>query len=177
MRKLKLYITSSSDGFIAPPDGDLEWLIGYPVPSKENHKNFVDSVDTVIIGGRTYCNMRIMDILWPYGDKNVHVVTRNPMMEKEGVNFITENVFETVSGLKKENGKDIWLVGGAELTAMLLDGDLIDEMIITYIPETLEQGISLFANTPEKMGWELKEEIPYENNAVRKTYQKTLQYA
>lgn len=141
MRKLKLYITASYDGFIAPPDGDLDWLIGYPVPSKENHKNFVDSVDTVIIGGRTYCNMRIMDILWPYGDKSVHVVTRNPMMEKEGVNFITENVIKAISKLKKENGKDIWLVGGAELTAMLLDGDLIDEMIITYIPETLEQGI------------------------------------
>ena len=118
-----------------------------------------------------------MDILWPYGDKSVHVVTRNPMMEKEGVNFITENVIKAISKLKKENGKDIWLVGGAELTAMLLDGDLIDEMIITYIPETLEQGISLFTDKPEEMGWALKEEIPYENNAVRKTYQKTLQYA
>ena len=43
--------------------------------------------------------------------------------------------------------------------------------------ETLEKGISLFANKPEEMGWTLKEEVPYENNAVRKTYQKTLQYA
>lgn len=176
MRKLKLYITASSDGFIAPPDDDLEWLIGYPVPSKENHKKFVDTVDTVLIGGRTYCNMRIMDILWPYGDKKVYVITRNPMMEKEGVNFITKNIIENVSDLKEETGKDIWLVGGAELISMLIDNDLIDEMIITYVSKTLEEGIPLFANnTPEEMGWELKEEIPYENNAVRKTYQKTLQ--
>ncbi|NDW08646.1 dihydrofolate reductase family protein [Dysgonomonas sp. 520] len=177
MKKLKLYITASNDGYIAPPDGDLDWLIGYPVPSKEDHKNFVDSVDTVIMGANTYRNMRIMDILWPYEDKNVHIVTRNPMMERDSINFITENVFETVSGLKKENGKDIWLVGGAELTTMLLDNDLIDEMIITYIPETLEKGISLFSQKPEEMGWVLSEDKIYENNAVRKAYQKTLQYA
>ncbi len=177
MRKLKLYITASIDGYIAPPDGDLDWLVGYPVPSKEDHKNFLDSVDTVIIGGNTYRNMFCMDILWPYKDKTVYIVTRHSVMEKEGVNFITENIAETISKLKGQNGKDIWLVGGAELTSILLDYDLIDEMIITYVPETLEKGISLFANKPEEMGWTLKEEVPYENNAVRKTYQKTLQYA
>lgn len=170
MKKLKLYITASNDGYIAPPDGDLDWLIGYPVPSKEDHKNFVDSVDTVIMGGNTYRNMRIMDILWPYEDKNVHVVTRNPMMEKVGVNFITENAVEAISKLKAENGKDIWLVGGAELTSMLLDNDLIDEMIITYIPETLEKGISLFSQKPEEMGWVLSEDKIYDNNAVRKNF-------
>lgn len=172
MRKLKLYITASCDGFIAPPDGDLDWLIGYPVPSKENHKNFVDSVDTVIIGGRTYCNMRIMDILWPYGDKNVHVVTRNPMMKREDVSFITENVFETISELKKGTGKDIWLVGGERLISMLLDYDLIDEMIITYIPETLEEGIPLFSKQLNETIWTLKEDIAYDNKATKKTYQR-----
>lgn len=170
MRKLKLYITASLDGYIAPPDGDLDWLIGYPVPSKEDHKNFLDSVDTVIIGGNTYRDMCCMDILWPYKDKTVYVVTRNLVMEKEGVNFITENAIETISELKKEKGKDIWLVGGAKLTSLLLDNELIDEMIITYIPISLEKGIPLFSKELNE-NWVLKEEKTYDTDAVRKTYQ------
>ncbi|MDR0824715.1 MAG: dihydrofolate reductase family protein [Prevotella sp.] len=172
MKKVKLYITVSKDGYIAPPDGDMEWLINTPRPSTADYRDFFDSVDTVIMGGNTYREMCCMDILWPYKDKKACVVTRHPIMMKEGVNFITENAFETISQLKKENGKDIWLVGGAELTSLLLDNDLIDEMIITYIPVTLEKGISLFSNTPEEMGWVLKEDITYDNNAIKKTYQK-----
>ncbi|MDL2305066.1 dihydrofolate reductase family protein [Bacteroides sp. OttesenSCG-928-D19] len=172
MRKLKLYITASENGYIAPPDGDLDWLIGYPVPSKEDHENFLDSVDTVIMGGNTYRNMLCMDILWPYKDRVVYVVARHPVMEKEGIVFITENVAEIIAELKKEEGKDIWLVGGTELIAMLLDSNLIDEMIITYIPVTLEKGTPLFSKNPEEMGWTLTEEIPYSNSAARKTYQK-----
>ena len=103
MRKLKLYITASLDGYIAPPDSDLDWLIGYPIPSKEDHDLFLDSVDTVILGGNTQRDMRIMDIVWPYKDKIVYVVTQHPIMEKEGVIFITENAIETISKLKKDN--------------------------------------------------------------------------
>lgn len=177
MRKLKLYITASFDGYIAPPDGDLDWLINYPIPSKEDHRNFLDSVDTVIMGGRTYNNFICMDILWPYKDKIAYVVTRYPIMQREDVNLISENIIETISELKKGTGKDIWLVGGAELTSLLLDNDLIDEMIITNIPETLEKGIALFSYKPEERNWILKESITYDNSAVRKTYQKQSQYA
>lgn len=170
MKKIKLYITASLDGYIAPPDGDLEWLINYPVPSKEDHKNFLDSVDTVLMGGNTYRDMCIMDIVWPYKNKNVYVITRHPIMKKEGVNFIIENAVETISELKKETGKDIWLVGGARLTSMLLDSNLLDEMIITYIPEAFEKGIPLFSKKLTE-NWVLKEEKAYDNDAVRKIYQ------
>lgn len=171
MKKLKLYITTSVDGFIAPPDGDLEWLIGYPISSKEDHKNFLDSVDAVIMGGNAYRDMCLIDIIWPYKDKIVYVVTRHPVMKKEGVNFITENAIETISKLKKEDGKDIWLVGGAEITSMLLEHNLIDEIIVTQIPVTLEKGIALFSKDLNK-DWILKEETSFGNKTVKKTYQR-----
>jgi dihydrofolate reductase len=172
MKKIRLYIAASLDGYIAPPDGDMDWLINTPKPSTEDYREFFNSVDTVIMGGNTYREMCCMYILCPYKDKIVYVVTHHPIMEKESINFITENVVETIYRLKKENGKDIWLVGGAELTSLLLDNDLIDEMIVTYIPVTLEKGISLFPYKPEKMSWILKEDITYDDNAVKKTYQK-----
>ena len=42
MNKIRLYITASFDGYIAPPDGSLEWLIDYPIPSKEDHELFLE---------------------------------------------------------------------------------------------------------------------------------------
>jgi dihydrofolate reductase len=172
MRKLKLYITASLDGYIAPPDGDLDWLVGYPLPSKEDHKNFLDSVDTVILGSNTYCNMFCMDILWPYKDKTTYVVARNPMMEREEVSFITENVIETVTQLKSESGKDIWLVGGGELTAWLHEHGLIDEIIVTFISEILEEGKPLFSDKLKESDWVLTEEVSYDNNTSKKVYQR-----
>ncbi len=172
MRKLKLYITASLDGFIAPPDGDLDWLIGYPVPSKEDHKNFLDLVDTVIIGGNAYRSMCCMDIMWPYKDKTTYVVTRNPIIEKENVNYITENVIERITQLKKEAGKDIWLVGGGQLTAWLHQHGLIDEIIVTYIPVTLDKGIPLFSEKLKESAWMLKEQVSYDNSAGKKVFQR-----
>jgi len=172
MRKLKLYITSSLDGFIAPPDGDMDWLVGYPLASKEDHKLFSDSVDTVILGGRTYSDMCCMDILWPYKDKTAYVVARNPRMEKEEVSFITENVIETITQLKKENGKDIWLVGGGKLTAWLHENGLIDEIIVTYVSEILEEGKPLFSDKLKESDWVLIEEVSYDKNTSKKVYQR-----
>ena len=170
MKKLKLYITASLDGYIAPSDGDLDWLIHYPVPSKEEHKNFLNSVDTVIIGGNTYRIMCYMDILWPYKDYTTYVVTNNQTLNKENVNTITTNVIEQIDQLKKENGKDIWLVGGGELTALLNEHNLIDEIIVTHIPVTLDRGISLFSDRLKEADWILKEQVSYDNSAGMKVY-------
>lgn len=170
MKKLKLYITTSSDGFIAPPDGDMEWLIGYPIASKEEHQTFLDSVDTVIMGGNAYSEMSLLDIIWPYKGKTVYVVTRHPLIEKESVKFITDNAVEAISQLKKDDGKDIWLVGGATITSFLLEHNLIDEMIITQIPIIIEKGIPLFFKELDK-GWVLKEEITSDNQTIKRIYQ------
>ena len=56
MGKIKVYIASSLDGYIARPDGDLDWLTEFPNPTKEDYgyNEMLTSVDTVIMGGRTY---------------------------------------------------------------------------------------------------------------------------
>jgi len=172
MRKVKLYITASLDGFISQPDGDLDWLVGSPVPSKEDYQTFFDSVDTVILGGNTYSIMNYMDLLWPYKDKRAYVVTRIPISDDEKVSYITENVIETISELKKEDGKDIWLVGGGELTAWLHKHGLIDEIIVTQIPQVLEDGKPLFSDKLKESDWVLKEHISYSEDAGKKVYQR-----
>lgn len=170
MKKIKLYIAVSADGYIAPPDGDLSWLVNHPMPSKEEHQAFLNSVDTVLLDGNMYSNLVCMDILWPYKGKEVYVVSSHPVLAKYDVKFITEKVSETIADLKRARGKDIWLAGGADLISLLRDNGLIDEMIITYMPEVFDKGIALFSGTPEKSGWKLVESISYNDIAVRKRY-------
>lgn len=174
MGKVKLYIAASVDGFIARTDGDIDWLTGYPNPSKEDYgyKDFFESVDTVIMGGRTYLDILAMDVVWPYPGKKSYIVTHNPLSQKENIDFITENVIERISGLKQENGKNIWLVGGGELVSMLLDNNLVDEMIITYIPVVLGNGIRLFQGSSKESNWRLAENKSFDNNVIQVTYQR-----
>lgn len=174
MKKIKLYIAASLDGYIARHDGDLDWLMEFPNPLKEDYgyKEFFASVDTVIMGGRTYRDIMCMDVVWPYKDKTTYIITRNPVMKIEKVNFITENIFETISQLRKEDGKDIWLVGGGELTTMLLNQDLVDEMIITYIPVILGNGVPLFPNSPKESRWDLVVNMGYQNGILQVIYGK-----
>lgn len=172
MKKIKLYIAASIDGYIARRDGDLDWLMKYPINSETNYgyDDFYKSIDTVIMGGQTYRDIMNMDFVWPYKDKTTYVITRNPMGTKENVHPIIDNVIEEISKLREEKGKDIWLVGGGKLTAMLLKQDMINEMIITTIPVILGNGIPLFPEQPKESKWELLDSMSYKNGGIQTTY-------
>ena len=91
MRKIKLYIAASIDGYIAGPDGELDWLSDYPITPKLNYgyKDFFDSIDTVIMGGRTYRDILNMDVVYPYKDKKSYIITRNAInTPKEDIIYI-----------------------------------------------------------------------------------------
>lgn len=172
MRKIKLYIAASIDGYIAGNDGDLDWLMKYPITSEINYgyDDFYQSVDTVIVGGQTYRDILNMDFIWPYKDKTTYVITHNPADSKENIHFISDNIIETISRLQKDEGKDIWLVGGGILVTMLLNQDMIDEMIITTIPVILGNGVPLFPATPKESQWNLTGSNTYSNGVIQTIY-------
>lgn len=172
MKKIKVYIAASLDGFIARPDGDLDWLLKYPMPTgtEYGYKDLMDSIDTVIMGGRTYREMLCMDIVWPYKDKKTYIISRNSMETKENIDFITEDIIERIFELKNESGKDIWLVGGGELITMLLNANLVDELQVSIIPIILGAGIPLFPNTPKESNWKLTGSTAYDSGIVKLDY-------
>ncbi|WP_294081436.1 dihydrofolate reductase family protein [Proteiniphilum sp. UBA5384] len=174
MKKIKLYIATSIDGYIARNDGDLDWLTEYPNPEKTDYEyqSFFNSVDTVIIGGRTFRDILCMDVVWPYKDKTTYVISRNPSIQKDNIHFISQNIVETVSQLREAEGKDIWLVGGGEIISMLLNHDLIDEMIIITIPFLLGNGISLFSEISKESKWEATAFQKYTNGVTQVHYKK-----
>jgi len=172
MKKIKLYIASSIDGYIARTDGDLDWLMEYPINSETNYgyDDFYQSVDTVIMGGRTYRDILNMDVIWPYKDKTTYVITHNPTEPKENIQFISDNIIKTISQLRNIEGRDIWLVGGGKLITILLNENLIDEMIITTVPVILGNGIPLFPDYPKESKWKLAGSESYKNGVIQVIY-------
>ena len=174
MRKIKLYIAASIDGYIAGPDGELDWLSDYPITPELNYgyEDFFESIDTVIMGGRTYRDILNMDVVYPYKNKISYIITRNTINStKENIIYITNNIEDNISELKKEEGKDIWLVGGGEIVSLFLNQNWIDEMIITYIPILLGEGIRLFPNKAKESKWSLIQSQAFINGVVQTRYQ------
>lgn len=172
MKKIKLYIATSIDGFIARPDGNLDWLMKYPINFETNYgyDSFYESIDTVVMGGRTYHSILAMDVKWPYQDKNNFIVTRHPVEAQDNIKYITSNIVEEISHLREETGKDIWLVGGGELVSILLNAKLIDEMIITTIPVVLGNGVPLFPNIIKESDWNAIDNNLYGKGVTQITY-------
>lgn len=175
MRKIILYIATSIDGYIAYSDGELDWLSEYPITPESNYgyNEFFDSVDSVIMGGKSFRDILNMDVTYPYKDKKSYIITRsnNNQTFIENVQFLSENIIETIQSLKKQQGKDIWLVGGGEIISMLLNYNLIDEMIITYIPKILGDGIPLFPKIKNESKWQLLNSQSYENGVITTYYE------
>lgn len=174
MKKIILYIATSLDGRIAEPDGGFEFLSDYPITEEMNYgyKEFMTSIDTIIMGGRSWREMDAMDAMGNYKDKAVYVVSRNDWGAKKNVSFITENVIERIAALRAEAGKDIWLFGGGKLVSMLLAADLVDEMQIAYIPVILGKGIPLFPEQPKESKWKITGSKVYESGILKVDYQK-----
>lgn len=174
MKKIKLYIAVSIDGYIARMDGDLDWMAGFPNFEKTDYgyQAFFESVDTVIMDESAYLNILSMDVVWPYKDKPVYVVSSIPMSAKDNLHFITDDTIESIDKLRKEEGKDIWLACGGKLLTMLLNHDMIDEMIINRFPVILGFGTPLLPDNPKESNWNVESNVSYQNGIVQTIYTK-----
>lgn len=174
MRKIKLYIAISLDGYIARPDGDLDWLTTFPNPeaSDYGYQEFYDTIDTIIMGGKTHRTIVAMAIPWPYEDKTSYIVSRQEgRSSTQQIRILNDNPIQAITQLKEQDGKAIWLVGGGELVALLLNHDLIDTMIITTIPTLLGSGIPLFPTPIKGSDWNVVHTQSYTNGVMTTEYE------
>lgn len=142
MRNIVLYIADSLDGFIARENGSVDWLF---TDADYGYSEFYNSIDTVLMGMKTYKSIFELGGGYLYKDKKGFVFTRNRETKKEDyVEFIHEKIAEFTRELKNLPGKDIWLVGGGEIIKIFADESLIDQIIISIHPKILGSGIPLF---------------------------------
>ena len=164
MRKIKLFIASSLDGFIARENSGIDWLF----TGDYGYAKFYNSIDTVLMGRKTYeLSLKLGE---SYKGKRAIVFTKQKNLKKlENVDFVS-NVVDFTKKLLKTKGKDIWLVGGGEIVSLLLNNNLIDEIILFVHPIILGKGIPLFKNINKEVKLKLLETFAYEDGLVKLYY-------
>jgi dihydrofolate reductase len=171
-RKVIVHIATSADGYIARPDGDLEWLTSRPAPEGFYGMNaFMQSIDTKAIGRKTYEVSLRMGA--KFDSKNRYIVfTRHapPPDAPSGVEFVSEAIGPFVSRLRAQPGKDIWLMGGGEIIASFLDEQAIDEFVISVVPVFIGEGIPLIARRRRHAPLELLSTERFEDGLVQLHY-------
>lgn len=147
-RKVIVYIATSLDGYIAKPNDDLSFL---SIVEKEGedygYYAFLQNIDTVIIGRKTYEWITKQVQTYPNSDKETYVITRTHRESIGNVHFYTGDIKTLISTLKSQAKKDVFVDGGAEIVNLLLQNKLIDEIIISVIPILLGEGVRLFQAT------------------------------
>lgn len=174
-----LYIATSLDGFIARPNGSLDWLTSLPKPKSEEDYGYADllsKIGTIIMGRKTYQEVIKFGIDWPYVGHNAWVVSQNKNLKIQSPDtyVLADNLTSFITNLKAKSEKDIWLVGGGQLITSFLHEELIDQMIITIIPKILGDGIPLFAKKPKETNWTLNQAKTYETGLVTLIYDREL---
>ena len=177
MRKISLFIATSLDGYIAKPNDDLSFL---KLVEKEGedygYAEFINTVDTLIIGRRTYDY--VLKEIGPYhydnGQRDVYVITRTERPQIGRTIFYTGNITELVKRITSDNGKNIYCDGGAEIINELLKHDLIDDLIISIIPVLLGSGTRLFKDGRPEQTLEFITVKTFETGLTQLHYKRTM---
>jgi dihydrofolate reductase len=173
-RKFIVYIATSADGFIARPDGGVEWLDRPRPPGNYGMAAFHESVDTILFGRKTY------DVALGFtGGKGVgsgpwvknYVFSRRPPKSPApDVEFVREPLRKFARRLRATAGRDVWVMGGGGLIGSLLDAGEIDEFIIHVIPTFIGEGIPLVAPRHRSVPLRLLSTKRFSDGVVRLRY-------
>lgn len=155
MRKVILFIAMSLDGYIADEHGGVDWLNGQSKDEEtvDTYAAFIKDVDTVIMGWNTYHQIvtELSPDEWVYANLWTHVITHREMPTTDDIVFTQKDPCRLVNELKQEQGKSIWICGGAAIVSQLMKADVIDEYYISVIPTILGSGIRLFGTTADEI--------------------------
>jgi len=170
-RKLILYISSSTDGYIAKPNDDLSFLNRVQKEGEDyGYNDFVASIDTVIVGRRTYDWVMTQVSEFPHADKESYIITRTEKPKEGNVNFYSGSLRDLVTRLKEKEGKNIYCDGGAEIVNELLREKLFDELIVSIVPVLLGNGTRLFQNGIPEQDLELVSSKQYDTGMIQLHY-------
>ena len=170
MQKIRHFVAVTLDGYIATPTGGIDWLLH---DQDYGYTDFISQIDTVVMGRKTYeVSISFGDDVYPGKAKYVFSRTR-PTSPNPNYTFI---VGETpASFLQKQlelPGKDIWVVGGGEITRELLAAGLIDDFVISVHPILLGDGIPLFPRGFDRTQLRHVRTTPYATGLVQSHYER-----
>jgi dihydrofolate reductase len=187
MRKLVSFMHVSLDGFVAGPNGEMDWI-------KVDEEIFdyagqrTNSADTALYGRVTY---DMMEAYWPtaadgpnaskhdiehsaWYKKVEKIVLSRSMKDKKlpGTKIVSENISKEINQLKQASGAEIIMFGSPSATHSLMQENLIDEFWIFVNPVLIGQGIPLFKSIKERIKLTLVKSHPFSSGVVCLHYKK-----
>lgn len=174
MRKVILALALSLDGYVARENGDVDWLRMEDLSEAQNEMaEFFASVDAILCGRKTYeKGLELSGGKDYYGDAIMnYVFTRMPQTsERKNLQFVSGNVKEIVENLKRQDGKNIWLMGGGDLARTFFEEHLIDEIVLGIQPTILGKGLPLFLQHDRQSDLERLDVKTRRSGSVQITY-------
>lgn len=147
MTQVVYYVAASLDGFIAGPQGELDWLHAFEqVGNDYGYSKFFATVDGLVMGRATWEVTRSFGA-WPYGDRSAWLLTRRPVdpADLAPALRVAAGPPEALYAQWQAQGlQRVWLVGGGDVAAQFLAAGLVHELMLATMPVTLGRGIGLF---------------------------------
>ena len=171
--KIIVHIATSVDGYIARPDGNLDWLTNRPAPKGfYGLPEFTRTVDAKVLGRKTFDLSVKMGA--SFSANRVHYVFSRrppPPSVPAGVCFVTQPIGAFANEMRAQARKNIWLMGGGEIIASFLDEGAIDEFIITVVPTFIGEGIPLIAPRHREVPLRLRSTKAFPDGVVQLHYE------
>jgi dihydrofolate reductase len=184
-RKIIVYIATSADGYIARPDGNVDWL-NRPQPADHYGMDaFYKSIDAVIWGRKTYepvLRLFAARKTKPTSGSKKRSARTSPRIRNyifshhppeafpRDAEFVREPIKEFANRLRSQEGKDIWMMGGAGIIASFLDEGEVDEFMIHVMPIFIGDGIPLVQPRHRAVELELLSVKSWPDGVVRLHY-------
>jgi dihydrofolate reductase len=171
MRKIVLGLGVSLDGYIARPDGSVDFLF---MPKDYSMAPFFKTIDTAFMGRKTYeAGLRMTGGKFSNYGLTCYVLSRTlEPGERPGVTIVNTLPKLFVETLCKQKGKNIWHMGGGELARAFLQEDLVDELHLGVVPKLIGEGIPLFPPGYPERHFRLVEHKSFSHGLISLKYER-----
>jgi dihydrofolate reductase len=168
MRKVILGLGISLDGYIARPDGSVDFLF---MPKDYSMAPFFATIDAAIMGRKTYeVSLKMGGGSFGSPMKSYVMSRTLPAGERDGLHFVKQSPAALVRRIRAKPGKNIWLMGGGEIARAFLKADLVDELYLGVVPVLIGEGIPLFPPSFPQREFESLENNTYSQGMIALRY-------
>lgn len=188
MKKLKLQVQMTVDGFVSGPNGELDWMVmNWDEGISKYVNELTDSSDTILMGRKmtdgfisywTDVVTRPNDPEYPFAKKMVDipkmVFTRTLRKSNwQNTTLATGDLKEEVNKLKKQNGKDLIVYGGVGFVSSLVQDNLIDEYNLFINPAIIGKGMTIFGKLNNQFNMQLLKSRAFDCGIVLNQYKRS----
>ena len=143
MARIRLYVATSLDGFIADGEGSVDWMAPYDA-RLYGYDKFLGEVGAIVMGRRTFEMINATGEEWPYSGRYVFVLSSESLSGlPRGVVTVTSGMLRALQRARETTQKDIWVMGGAVTLQSALEEGLVDLVELFLVPVLLGSGLTL----------------------------------